>query len=206
VRRDRKTFAADVLRARITRAAWAAAVGVAVVACGPASDGARPDTATARDSALPSPPIDSSAIRAASATLVLDPATIKIGDTLGGLRVAHVDISKAAEDMGYVGDVRFDGEVTISGDRMTHPDFPDVKEVCMTVDSASATRLPRFPGDGRRRWLCFENRDAAARQVGEAGTRGALTVVIDRYQTVRHFTDAYDTATFVRLVEDRRER
>jgi hypothetical protein len=203
--RDDDKFASDFVRRRTARAAWAVAVCVAIVACAPARDGGRSDT-TAPDSALSPPPIDSSAIRAASATLLLDPATIRIGDTLGGLRVAHVDISKAAEDMGYVGDVRFEGEVTITGDRMTHPDFPDVKEVCMTVDSASATRLPRFPGDGRRRWLCFENRDAAARQVGEAGTRGSLTVVIDRYQTVRHFTDAYDTATFVRLVEDRRER
>jgi hypothetical protein len=76
----------------------------------------------------------------------------------------------------------------------------------MSVDSTSAPRLPRFPADERRRWLCFENRDEAARQLGEAGTRGPLTVVIDRYQTVRHFSDAYDTAMLVRVVEDHRER
>ena len=100
---------------------------------------------------------------------------------------------------------RVDGEITISGERMTHPDFPEVKAICMRIDSASVARLPRFPEDQRRSWLCFENQEAAARMVGEAGTRGLLTVVIDRYQTVRHFTDAYDTAVLVRLVEDRRE-
>jgi hypothetical protein len=117
-----------------------------------------------------------------------------------------VDIAKAADDMGYVGNVRFDGEVTIGGERMNHPDYPEIKEVCMAVDSASAVRLPRFPGDTRRRWLCFENRADAERQLGPAGTRGPLTVVIDRYQTVRHFSDAYDSATLVRVVDDRRER
>ena len=138
--------------------------------------------------------------------LLFDPATVKVGDTVGNLRVAHVDVALAAGDMGYVGDVRFDGELTIAGERMNHPDFPDVKEICMSVDSAHAELLPGFPADERRRWLCFENRDEAARQLGEAGTRGGLTVVIARYQTVRHFTDAYDTATLVRVVDDRRER
>ena len=131
---------------------------------------------------------------------------MKVGDTLGTLRVARVDLALAADDMGYVGNVRFDGELTIAGERMNHPDFPDVKEICMSADSAHADRLPGFPADTRRRWLCFENRDDAARQLGEAGTRGGLTVVIDQYQTVRHFTDAYDTARLVQVVDDRREQ
>jgi hypothetical protein len=138
--------------------------------------------------------------------LIFDPATVKVGDILGGLRVERVDIDRAVGDMGYVGDVRFDGEVTISGERMNHPDFPEVRAICMRVDSVSVRRLPRFPDDTRRTWLCFENRDEAARRLGEAGTRGPLTVVIDRYQTVRHFSDVYDTAMLVRVVEDRRER
>jgi hypothetical protein len=138
--------------------------------------------------------------------LVFDPATVKVGDTVGALRVARMDIAKAADDMGYVGNIRFEGEVTISGARMTHPDYPDVQEICMSIDSTSVQRLPRFPADQRRPWLCFDPRDDAARQLGAAGTRGELTVVIDDYQTVRHFTDAYDTARLVRVVDDRRER
>ena len=183
---------------------------VALIGC-TGSDGARraDSTSTPGDSATgappPAPPVDSRTVPD-TLGLVFDPATVKVGDTVGTLRVARVDIAKAADDMGYVGNVRFAGEVSISGERMNHPDFPDIKEVCMRIDSASVVRLPRFPGDTRRSWLCFENRADAERQLGPAGTQGGLTVVIDRYQTVRHFSDAYDTATLVRLVDDRRER
>jgi len=180
---------------------------LAAIACTGTGDGRADDSVTAAANRAPgaeTPP--ATATNPPAATLTFDPATVKVGDTLGGLRVERVDIAKAASDMGYVGDVRFHGEVTIAGERMTHPDFPEVKEICMRVDSVSVRRLPRFPEDTRRSWLCFENRDQAARQLGEAGTRGPLTVVIDRYQTVRHFSDVYDTAVLVRVVEDRRER
>jgi len=183
-------------------------VALATVTCGRSNDADDRDTAAAtspapRESVAPSP--TSTPARSDTLALTFDPATIKVGDTVGALRVARVDITKAADDMGYVGNVRFDGEVTISGERMTHPDFPDIQEVCMRVDSTSVVRLPRFPEDARRSWLCFENRPEPARRLGPAGTRGPLTVVIDRYQTVRHFSDAYDTATLVRVVEERRE-
>ena len=174
-----------------------------LAACG--DPPARADSTVADTGSRAAP--DTPATRSGTGTrLVFDPATVKVGDTLGALRVARVDVSLAADDMGYVGNVRFDGQITIAGERMNHPDFPDVKEICMSVDSAHADRLPGFPADQRRRWLCFENRDDAARQLGDAGTRGGLTVVIDQYQTVRHFSDAYDTARLVRVVDDRRER
>lgn len=196
-----------VVPRRVTVHRLAVVLFCVATACRPADDTPARDSAqiARTPDSTPAAPTDSSAIRAASAALVFDPATVKLGDTLGGLRVSRTDVTKAADDMGYVGNVRFEGEVTVSGERMNHPDFPDVKEICMTIDSASATRLPRFPGDGRRRWLCFENRDAAARQLGEAGTRGPLTVVIDHYQTVRHFSDAYDTATLVKVIEEKRD-
>ena len=199
---------------RIGAARWhaVAAAVLAAIGCMGTDDRGADDSVAATAERVPgaetasaTPPTTSRVPTNASA-LTFDPATVKVGDTLGELRVERVDIAKAAGDMGYVGDVRFDGEATISGDRMTHPDYPEVKEVCMSIDSVSARRLPRFPGDQRRTWLCFENRDEAARQLGAAGTRGGLTVVIDRYQTVRHFSDVYDTAKLVRVVEDRRER
>ena len=187
----------------------AIAAALAAIACAGSNDAPNADSAASsshagRDSVVPSPTPNQAA--ADTLALTFDPVTIKAGDTLGTLRVARVDITKAAEDMGYVGNVRFDGEVTIGGERMTHPDFPEIREVCMRVDTTSVVRLPRFPDDKRRSWLCFENRADAERQLGPAGTRGGLTVVIDRYQTVRHFSDAYDTATLVRVLDDRRER
>ncbi len=183
--------------------------GLAGLACAGSSDAPNADSTAGNaraggDSVVPSAAPNQTA--ADTLALTFDPVTVKVGDTLGTLRVARVDITKAAEDMGYVGNVRFDGEVTIGGERMTHPDFPEIREVCMRVDTTSVVRLPRFPDDKRRSWLCFENRPEAERQLGPAGTRGGLTVVIDRYQTVRHFSDAYDTATLVRVLDDRRER
>ena len=181
----------------IAIAAVAAFTMLASLACTDTADRSPADSVAPADSASPGarPPV----------TLAFDPAAVKVGDTIGGLRVSKADISLAAGDMGYVGDVQFDGQVTISGERMTHPDYPDVKTICMRIDSASVARLPRFPEDQRRSWLCFENQEDAVRQLGAAGTRGTMTVVIDRYQTVRHFTDAYDTAVLVRVVEDKRE-
>jgi hypothetical protein len=181
------------------------AVFLAAMACGGQGDRRDSLVTPATSSESASAAVDSMRRANLAPGPVFDPATVKVGDTLAGLKVSRVDITKAAEDMGYVGNVRFEGEMTVSGERMTHPDYPEVKEVCMTIDSASAHRLPRFPDDQRRMWLCFEDREAAARQLGEAGTRGTLTVVIDRYQTVRHFSDAYDTASLVRVVEHRRE-
>jgi hypothetical protein len=181
--------------------AWAFGVGAAAIAC--TRDDTRREAPAETTRAAPGSTAPAATTGAQS--LGFDPATVKVGDTLGGLRVARVDVARGADDMGYVGDVRFDGAATISGERMTHPDYPEVKEICMSVDSASARRLPRFPADTRRVWLCFENRDEAARQLGPAGTRGAMTVVIDGYQTVRHFSDTYDTAILRRVVADRRE-
>ena len=131
-----------------------------------------------------------------------DPATIREGDRVGAFRVARVDITDAGGDYGRVGTVRFLGEVTISGAKRPHPDYPDITTVCMDVDSASAGRLPRWPRDSRTQsWLCFENQEEAIRLLGPAGTREPITVTIDTYQTPRQFSDVYNTARLVRVEE-----
>ena len=129
-----------------------------------------------------------------------DPATIREGEQVGEFRAARVDITDAGGDIGRVGSVRFIGEARISGELRPHPDYPDVTTICMDVDSASATRLPRWPLDTRTRsWLCFENQDLALRLLGPAGERRPVTVSIDTYQTPRQFSDVYNTARLVRV-------
>ena len=169
---------------------------LALLACSSGEKADQPASARA-DTPAPAAP----APRAANE---FDPAALRVGDTLMGLRVERADVRRAAAiDSSYVGDVRFAGEVTVSGRPRAHHDFPEVRTLCFDVDSTSAARLPRWPGDRRRVWFCFDNQEAAVRALGPARADTAVapvTIAIDRYQTVRHFTDAYDTATLLRLV------
>ena len=65
---------------------------------------------------------------------------------------------------------------------------------------AAAHVLPRFPLDERIPWFCFSNQEDVVELLdGRAVPRA--TIVIDEYRTTRSFTDAYDTARFVRLVQ-----
>ena len=146
---------------------------------------------------------DSVAARAAQMPGIrFDPATIKEGDVVGALRVGRVDITDAGGDIGRVGTVRFLGELTISGERRPHHDFPEVTTVCMDVDSASTAQLPRWSNDSRTvSWLCFENQEDAIRLLGPTtSNREPVTVAIDVYQTPRQFSDVYNTARLVRVV------
>ena len=131
-----------------------------------------------------------------------DPATIREGDVVAGLRVGRVDVTDAGSDFGWVGTVRFLGEMTISGEKRPHHDFPEITTVCMNVDSTSAAKLPRWPNDSRTlSWLCFENQEDAIRMLGPStAAREPITVVIDVYQTPRQFSDVYNTARLVRVV------
>ena len=169
--------------------ATAGAPGGGVTAAPPADSAANP--LTARGDSAPAMP----GIR-------FDPATIKEGDVVAGLRVGRVDVTDAGQESGWVGTVRFLGEVTISGEKRPHPDFPEVMTVCMDVDSASAARLPRWPNDSRTiSWLCFENQEEAVRQLGPTtAERQPITVLVDIYQTPRQFSDVYNTARLVRVV------
>ncbi len=128
-----------------------------------------------------------------------------MGDSILGLQVRSVDLSPAPVigDSVYVGTVAFSGEVTLSGTTRPHPDHPEVSLVCFDVDEATAARVPRMQGDERRVWFCFSNQEEAIRSLGPPGSRGHATIVVDDYRTVYHFTDVFDTARLVRVVEGR---
>lgn len=132
-----------------------------------------------------------------------DPASIQVVDRVLGLTVTHRDLSPAPSmgDSVYVGSVEFSGELTLSGSYRPHPDYPEVQALCFDVDEVSAARLPRMRGDERRVWFCFTNQEEAVRALGSPPAEGRATIVIDEYRTVRQFTDAFDTATLLRVVE-----
>jgi hypothetical protein len=130
-----------------------------------------------------------------------DPATLRVGDRILGLRVAAADIALAL-DSTYVGDVRFAGRVRVRGTPIWHFDHPEVDLLCFEVDSSSVDSLPRWPRDERRVWFCFDNREEAVRTLGPPRDRRRVRIEIEDYQTVRHPTDAFDTARLIRVIEE----
>ena len=132
---------------------------------------------------------------------VFDPSTLRVGDRVLGLRVAATNIALAL-DTTHVGEVRFSGRIQLRGTPVRHPDHPEVDLPCFEVDSSSVNVLPRWPRDERRRvWFCFDHEDEAARLLGPPRDGAQVTIEIDDYQTVRRYTDAFDTARLVRVLQ-----
>lgn len=92
-----------------------------------------------------------------------------------------------------------EGEVELTGRVRPHPDSPELDALCLFPDSASADRLPVFPGESRYSWLCFENHEEAERMLAGIPPGGEARVRIDRYRYTFVPTDAYNTARLVRL-------
>ena len=142
---------------------------------------------------------ESAAAADRGAPLAFDPDSIQDGDTLGAMVITSRELRVDHEGK-WVGTVRFAGEVTLSGRYHPHFDYPEVRSTCFEVDDSTAVRLPRFAFDERRVWFCFDNQENAARSLGPPGSSGDATIVIDRYATVRSFTDAVDGARLVRVL------
>ena len=135
-----------------------------------------------------------------------DPSTARPGARVGVLVLDSIDARQAAAaDSTYVGVARFMGKIEVSGWTLRHPD-PDLYRVvtCFEADSASAIRLPRWSGDERRAWFCFENRAAAARALGPPSEGLRATILVDRFTIQRGLSDEVNSARFLRLVGRRR--
>ena len=134
-----------------------------------------------------------------------DPARIEPGDTFLGLRVAAKDV-RLTPDTLWSGEVRFAGELQLTGVYQPHFDYPEPAALCFHVtDSTSVARLPRFAPDkasvpGSKHWFCFTNPDSARTLLGAPPTPREATVIVDDYIVRRYFTDAYDSARLLRVV------
>jgi hypothetical protein len=135
---------------------------------------------------------------AAGAQATFDPSAVRIGQQVGPLTVEATDVAWSEALSTWTGSVRFRGELPLRGHVIRHFDFPEVESTCFEADSASALTLPRWPEDERRPWFCFENDSTAHRILGTADSSRLLDIVVDRFTTVRAFTDAVNSA---RLVE-----
>ena len=132
--------------------------------------------------------------------VIFDPLAVKPGDLVGGLEVATAD-ARLALDSTPVGAIAFRGEVVLRGRRIAHFDA-DLEErtVCFEADSTSAMRLPRWRGDRRRPWFCFDNPVEAESGLGST-SREIVSVVIDEFTIHRGLSDQVNSARFVRAVD-----
>jgi len=145
------------------------------------------------------PPADAASTEAARPGIRFDPGTLRPGARIGTLVVDSVEARRSVVDSTYVGLARFRGALELSGRTLRHPD-PDSRATCFEADAASAARMPRWSGDERRAWFCFENGTEAAQALGPPSEGVEATLVVDRFTIHRGLTDEVNSARFVRLV------
>jgi hypothetical protein len=176
------------------------AVALALAGCGRGDGSAEtpPDTllspfATPADAPAGSAP-------APRGSPVFRPDSVEAGDTIAGLVVESADIARSFPDGEWIGTVRFAGQVTVSGITRPHPDGDESPALCFELDRESTVRLPRFAGDERIGWFCFENPDDARRQLAALPTRVRASIVIDRYSYVWAHSDVVNGGRLARVV------
>ncbi len=165
----------------------ALAVSMATAACGDSDEGAEDPV---RDSVAPV------AIRP---VVEFDPSATHRGDMVVALTVDTIAARRATTGE-YVGMARFDGTVRLTGRTFAHPDGGDYPFPCFEPDSATASRLPRWAGDTRRPWFCFENRDDAKVRFGSDSAGIRAEIRIDRFTIHRSLSDAVNSARLVEIV------
>ena len=176
--------------------------GIVVAALVLASCGEAPREKRATNDAT----VESAAVspaESAQSGIRFDPVTLRPGERVGDLVADTVAFRTALADSTLVGIARFSGEIQLTGQTMRHPDA-DLRhtEMCFEADSTSATRLPRWPGDERRPWFCFVNRDAAVRALRGPSEGIAASIVIDQFTIHRGLSDEVNSARLVRVVRD----
>lgn len=175
----------------------------AIVACGDAS---RTETRSV-DSATPAPAppktVGNSWVLTGNdvAGIVFSPTKIRIGERVGELTLESIEV-RATPDLTRVGTARFRGEVVLSGATLRHPEA-DLRErdLCFEADSVSAARMPRWAGDERRAWFCFENQAEAQRLLGPPSEGTNATIIVDRFNIHRGLTDEVNSARLRRVAK-----
>jgi hypothetical protein len=134
--------------------------------------------------------------------VIFDPSRVRVGDSIAGLVVERVTVSRAVVDSSFVGDIAFRGELGLSGRTFPHFEADASDAACFETDSASAARLPRWAGDRRRPWFCFSNAAEATRALGPSKEERPARIVIDRFTIHRGLSDQVNSARFVRVAGD----
>lgn len=130
-----------------------------------------------------------------------DPRQLEPGEEFMGLEVVSVQ-ADSLPNYGVTGRVQFQGQIAVSGTyEPNHQLAGNTEKPCFVVDEAAAKQLPRFLGDDRQVWFCFNNPEVAKQQLGgEDSQPKKAVIVINDYETVYYPSDAFDTATLVRVI------
>ena len=129
-----------------------------------------------------------------------DPGSIRNGALVGQLRLDSIVKDRAvAADSTWVGVARFSGELTLSGRVIPHFDS-DVHAVCFEADTSSGAKMPRWQGDERRPWFCFENESRAEKLLGKPGVEFPATIIVDAFTIHRGLSDQVNSARLVRVI------
>lgn len=132
------------------------------------------------------------------ASSIINPQRIQSGDRISGLEVVATNIYWAKVMEQYFGEVRFRGEITISGTYQTpqtNQNFP-----CFKVDERSFNRLPRMAED-ERLCVCFSNPEEARRALSITNQPNK-TIAIADYNYVYRPSDYTNSAKFLRVVDE----
>jgi hypothetical protein len=158
-----------------------------------------------RDREADADPADPDPAGAARARVgvIFDPSRVRAGDSIAGLVVDRVSVSRAVVDSSFVGDIAFRGEIELSGRTFPHFDADASDAACFEADSASAAELPRWAGDRRRAWFCFSNAAEATRALGPSRAERPARIVITDFVIHRGLSDQVNSARFVRVVAPR---
>ena len=175
--------------------ASAALLALALAACSEQRQSSR------RDDSVPPRSVDGASPRPSRPGVRFDPSALRPGEAVGELVVDSMSARRTIVDSTFVGVARFRGRMELSGWTLRHfeADLRDAAS-CFEADSASAARLPRWSGDERRPWFCFENHADAARALGPPSEGVRATIVIERFTIHRGISDEVNSARFVRLV------
>lgn len=136
-----------------------------------------------------------------------DPAVIRVGDVVAGMTVTSVDYRNDGQII--TAHIEFRGQVTLRG-HFTHTGSdPDAgftaashKVFIHDLDEASLARLPHMIGDPRSVGFALANAEDVAKDAfGPEGAGGQATIVIDSYRINFEPTEAFDTATLLKVID-----
>lgn len=125
------------------------------------------------------------------------------GDKVAGLEIVEINVGQleGAPENDYTANVKFKGELKVSGDYVYHDDSHEYhpNSICFTPDSQSEKLFPKIDIDERNIWFCFENHDFAAESFGPAGSKGTAEISIENYIINFIPTEITNLATLVHV-------
>jgi hypothetical protein len=170
-----------------------------LLACAAGTDAPRPPDAASETGAPP-------AGGRLAPTGEFDPARAGAGDSVGGLEIVAMDVRRVFDDSVWAGRVEFRGRLTVDGVYQRHFDYPEPAALCFHVLGDAVERVPHFVPDqwtstNRKTWFCFDNEGRVLELLGGGETPLAATIVVDGYRLIREFSDVFDMAKLVEVVE-----